>query len=284
MLIFAYPEVFCLLILLPIVVGLYILARYKRRKNLEIFGNPNILASLMPEVSKYKAPIKLVFQLLIVALLIVVIARPWGGIKDQKTEKQGIEVVIAMDVSNSMLASSTGENNGTSRLRTAKLMLEKLINQLDNDRVGLIVYAGQAYNLLPVTSDFVSAKTFLNSINTDMVSVQGTAIADAIYVAINSFTDKKEIGKSLIIITDAEDLEGDAIEAAKEALKEALKGEDIEAIKAKQEDLQKELFAVSEKIYKAANPQGDPNAAGPETAGNADPNVYEADYTDVDDK
>lgn len=219
MLIFAYPEVFCLLILLPIIVGLYLLARYKRRKNLEKFGNPNILASLMPEVSKYKASIKLVFQLLIVALLIVVIARPWGGIKDQKTEKQGIEVVIAMDVSNSMLASSTGENNGTSRLRTAKLMLERLINQLDNDRVGLIVYAGQAYSLLPVTSDFVSAKTFLNSINTDMVSIQGTAIADAIYTAINSFTDKKEIGKSLIIITDAEDLEGDAIEAAQEAAK-----------------------------------------------------------------
>ena len=198
MLIFAYPEVFCLLILLPIIVGLYLLARYKRRKNLEKFGNPNILASLMPEVSKYKAPIKLVFQLLIVALLIV---------------------VIAMDVINSMLASSTGENNGTSRLRTAKLMLERLINQLDNDRVGLIVYAGQAYSLLPVTSDFVSAKTFLNSINTDMVSIQGTAIADAIYTAINSFTDKKEIGKSLIIITDAEDLEGDAIEAAQEAAK-----------------------------------------------------------------
>lgn len=182
-------------------------------------GNPKILSQLMPDVSKYMHSIKLVFQLIIVLLIIIVIARPWGGLKDQKTEKEGIEVVIAMDVSNSMLASSTGENDATSRMRTAKLMLEKLINQLDNDRVGLIVYAGQAYTLLPVTSDYVSAKMFLNSINTDMVPIQGTAIADAINTALNTYSDKKEIGKSLIIITDAEDLEGDAIEAAKEAAK-----------------------------------------------------------------
>lgn len=219
MLTFAYPEIFIFLLLLLVVIGLYFFARYSRRKNLKRFGDPKVFAVLMPEVSKYKPQIKLCLQLAALFFIILVMARPWGGLKDQKTEKEGIEVVIAMDVSNSMLASSSGENDGTSRLRTAKLILEKLINQLDNDRVGLIVYAGQSYTLLPVTSDYVSAKMFLNSINTDMVSVQGTAIADAIYTAVNSFSDKKDVGRALIVITDAEDLEGDAIQAAEEARK-----------------------------------------------------------------
>jgi Ca-activated chloride channel family protein len=217
MLTFAYPEIFWFLLLIPLIIGLYGLAKYIRSRSLKRFGNPDVFASLMPSVSKYMPPIKLTLQLLIVLFLIIVMARPWGGVKDQKSEKHGIEVVIAMDVSNSMLASSTGEDGGTSRLRTAKLMLEKLINKLDNDRVGLIVYAGEAYTLLPVTSDYVSAKMFLNSINTDMVPVQGTDIAGAISAALNSFSDRKDVGKSSILITDVEDLEGEALTAAQSA-------------------------------------------------------------------
>ena len=199
MLTFAYPEIFWFLLLIPLIIGLYGLAKYIRSRSLKRFGNPDVFASLMPSVSKYMPPIKLTLQLLIVLFLIIVMARPWGGVKDQKSEKHGIEVVIAMDVSNSMLASSTGEDGGTSRLRTAKLMLEKLINKLDNDRVGLIVYAGEAYTLLPVTSDYVSAKMFLNTITTESVPIQGTAIGDAVNTALRSFSAQSEKSRAVIV-------------------------------------------------------------------------------------
>lgn len=157
--------------------------------------------------------------MLALALIIIAFARPWGGVKDEKTVKEGIEVVIAVDASNSMLASSTGEENGIDRMRTAKLILEKLINRLDNDRVGLIVYAGDAYTLIPVTSDYVSAKMFLNSIDPSQISNQGTNIAAAIDLAAKSFSDDKKIGKAIILITDAEELEDQAsvMDAAKSA-------------------------------------------------------------------
>lgn len=204
---FAYPKILYLLLLVPAIAGLYIWARYARKRNLRRFGKPAILAYLMPEVSDYKAPLKIVVQLAALTLLIFACARPWGGIRNQKTTKEGIEVVIAVDASNSMLASSTGEDNGNSRMRTAKFMLEKLINRLDNDRVGLIVYANSAYTLIPVTNDYVSAKMFLNSIDPSQITDQGTNITGAIDMAVNSFSDNKNVGKALILITDAEELE-----------------------------------------------------------------------------
>lgn len=219
MFIFAYPDLLWLLLLIPLIVMLYVWARFIRNRRLKKFGNLSVLTPLMPEVSLYKPHIKITIQMLALAMIIIAVARPWGGVKDQKTTKEGIEVIIAMDVSNSMLASSNGEEGGTSRLRTAKLIMERLINQFDNNRVGLIVYAGEAYTLLPVTSDYVSAKMFLNSINPDMVPIQGTNIAQAIHTAINSYSGKKGIGRALIVITDAEDLEGSALEAAQEAAK-----------------------------------------------------------------
>lgn len=175
----------------------------------------------MPEVSPYKPPLKISLEMCALALLIIAFARPWGGIKDQKTEKEGIEVVIAVDASNSMLASSTAADDGPERMRTAKLMLEKLINRFDNDRVGLIVYAGSAYTLIPVTNDYVSAKMFLNSIDPSQIAEQGTNIGAAIDMATASFSDNKNIGKALILITDAEELDDKAgvMEAAKAAAK-----------------------------------------------------------------
>lgn len=163
----------------------------------------------MPMVSPYKPPLKITFQLLALSCLIIAAARPWGGLKDEKTTKEGIEVVIAVDASNSMLAPAGSDNDGSSRMRTAKLILEKLINRLDNDRVGLIMYAGDAYTLIPVTNDYVSAKMFLNSIDPGQINNQGTNIAAAINSAMRSFSDDKNIGKAIILITDAEDLEND---------------------------------------------------------------------------
>lgn len=204
---FAYPKLLILLAAVPIFIALYFWARYARRRKLAKFGKMESVRVLMPEVSPYKPPIKITLEMLALALLIIAFARPWGGIKDQKTEKEGIEVVIAVDASNSMLASSTDSPEGPQRMRTAKLMLEKLINRLDNDRVGLIVYAGSAYTLIPVTNDYVSAKMFLNSIDPAQIAEQGTNIASAIDMATASYSEDKNIGKALILITDAEELD-----------------------------------------------------------------------------
>lgn len=216
---FAYPGLLLLLLLVPLFVALYAWARYLRRRNLNKFGRSKVIASLMPEVSPYKPPLKITLEMLALTFIIIAFARPWGGVRDEKTVKEGIEVVIAVDASNSMLASASDSPDGPDRMRTAKLILEKLINKLDNDRVGLIVYAGQSYTLIPVTNDYVSAKMFLNSIDPTQIAEQGTNITSAIEMATNSFSDNRNIGKAIILITDAEELEDqksvmDAVAAA----------------------------------------------------------------------
>lgn len=221
---FAYPKLLLLLLLLPLFVVLYGWARYARRRKLAKFGKKESISTLMPEVSPYKPPIKITLEMAALALVIIAFARPWGGVKDQKTEKEGIEVVIAVDASNSMLASATDDENGPDRMRTAKLMLEKLINRLDNDRVGLIIYAGSAYTLIPVTNDYVSAKMFLNSIDPSQIADQGTNMTSAIEMATASFTENKNIGKAIIMITDAEELDNaeGVMEAARTAAKNGI--------------------------------------------------------------
>lgn len=221
---FAYPKLLLLLLLVPLFVVLYGWARYARRRKLAKFGKKESISTLMPEVSPYKPPIKITLEMAALALVIIAFARPWGGVKDQKTEKEGIEVVIAVDASNSMLASATDDENGPDRMRTAKLMLEKLINRLDNDRVGLIIYAGSAYTLIPVTNDYVSAKMFLNSIDPSQIADQGTNMTSAIEMATASFTENKNIGKAIIMITDAEELDNaeGVMEAARTAAKNGI--------------------------------------------------------------
>lgn len=204
---FAYPYILFLLLGVPVYVGLYLLARVERKKKLKIFGKYLNKATLMPLVSPYKPPLKLVLQLLAYTMIVFALARPWGGVKNENTVKEGIEVVIAVDASNSMLAPSSTEKGAPDRMRTAKIILEKLINRLNDDRVGLIEYAGTAYTLIPVTNDYVSAKMFLNSISPEQVPSQGTNIADAIEMATRSFSDSQDIGKAIILITDAEELE-----------------------------------------------------------------------------
>ena len=214
---FAYPAILYLLILIPLIFGLWIWSRLARRRKLRRFGRISSLEPLMPEASKYKPAVKITLELLALASLIIAVARPRAGEKEEVENTQGIEVMIAFDVSRSMLASSTDDVNGVSRLNRAKFLLGNLIDKLDNDKVGLIVFAGEAYTQLPITTDFVSARMYLDELDPSMVPTQGTAIGSAINMAINSFTPSEDVNKAIIVITDGENHEGDAVEMAKYA-------------------------------------------------------------------
>ncbi len=219
---FANPYLLYLLFLIPAIAGLYLLSRYSRKRKLMRYGKLAVLSPLMPDASRYKPWIKITLQLLAAAALVFVLARPRAGAKEEVSEVQGIEVMICLDVSNSMLASSTDDPKGVSRLQRAKLVLEKLIDRLDNDKVGLIVFAGDAYTQLPITSDFVSAKMFLNSISTEMVPTQGTSIGAAIEMAMSSFTPTDDMQKAIIVITDGESFDDDPIAATQTAVKQGI--------------------------------------------------------------
>lgn len=219
---FAYPYLLYLLLAILVFVGFFLLARVARRRNLIKFGHLSTLNHLMPDASKYVPAVKIAIQMIVVAALVIVLARPRAGAKEEVSNVRGIEVMVALDVSNSMLASSTDDTNGISRLQRAKHVLEKLIDKLDNDKVGLIVFAGEAYTQLPITSDFVSAKVYLNSISTEMVPTQGTAIGSAISMAMHSFSPNDDIQKAIVVITDGENQVGDAVAVAKEAEKQGI--------------------------------------------------------------
>lgn len=217
MLTFAYPKILFFLLLIPLFTLLFIVMRRQRKADLKKFGKATSLAGLTPLVSDYKPIVKFCLEMAALAMIVIAMARPWGGVKNQDTTKEGIEVVIAVDASNSMLASATDSEQGISRMNMAKLALERLIDRLDNDRVGLIVYAGDAYTLIPVTNDYVSAKMFLNSIDPSTLQIQGTDMGAAIELATASFSKSKDIGKAIILITDAEELEdSDNVRAAVE--------------------------------------------------------------------
>lgn len=212
---FANPYLLYLLLTLPLLALLFWLAVRARRRNLRIFGRPAVLDPLMPEVSHYTPGLKFVVQLLVVAAMVFLLARPRAGAKEEVAEVSGIEVMICLDVSNSMLASASDDPRGVSRLQRAKLLLEKLISRLHDDKVGLIVFAGDAYTQLPLTADFSAAKMFINSISTEMVPTQGTAIGAAVEMAMTSFSQDEEMQKAIIVITDGENFEDDAVGATK---------------------------------------------------------------------
>lgn len=216
---FAYPSLLYLLLLIPAFVGLYIWARLARKRKLRHFGNISTLSALMPDASRYTGPIKLIVSLIALAAIVIALARPrWGGDGNgEETTRSGIEIMICLDVSHSMNASSNDDARGVSRLNRAKLLLGKLIDKLSNDRVGLIVFAGSAYTQLPITNDFSIARMYLNEVNTNMVTTQGTDIGMALRMAINSFSPDDKFNKAIILITDSEDHEQGAIEAAKQA-------------------------------------------------------------------
>lgn len=214
---FANPYLLYLLWLLPLFVLAFWLGRKGRKRRLAKFGHPEVLAHLMPEASPYKPAIKLTLRLIALTAIIFVLARPRAGSKEQNETLAGIEVMVAFDVSNSMLASSTDNPDGTPRIDRARLLLEKLFRRLTNDKVGLVVFAGTAKVQFPMTTDFNAARMYLNELTPSMMAYQGTSVAEAISMASNGFSPSEDVHKAIILITDAEDHEGDAVEAAKAA-------------------------------------------------------------------
>ena len=195
------------------VIGYIITTKRKQRQLME-FGDPELMAQLMPDASKSRPIVK--FALLIVALtlLIVAAARPQYGQQEKTVKRQGIEVMVALDISNSMLAEDVAPN----RLDRAKQMLSKMIDNMVDDKVGLVVFAGEAFTQLPITCDYVSAKMFLHTISPKLIPTQGTAIGAALHTAIRSFgSQESDAGRAIILITDGENHEDDAIAAAKQA-------------------------------------------------------------------
>lgn len=216
---FAHPAYFFLLIPAALLVVVFIYASISRKKNIKLWGNPEVLAPLMPNVSYFRPYVKFYMSLLALILIVVMLAQPQFGSKEENVKKKGIEVVVALDVSNSMMAQDIKPN----RLEKSKQILSKLIDGMSNDKIGLIVFAGDAYIQLPITTDYVSAKMFLSSINTSMVPRQGTAIGSAIDMAIKSFGPKTSASRAIVVITDGENHEDDAVEAAKLAAKSDIK-------------------------------------------------------------
>jgi Ca-activated chloride channel family protein len=201
-------------LVLVVLLALIRLVTYRnQKKRLRKFGDPHLLKELMPNVSRVRPVVKFWLLEAALALLVVMLARPQLGTRISHEKRTGIETIIAMDISNSMRA----EDVVPSRLERSKMMIENLVDNFTNDKIGLIVFAGDAFVQLPITSDYVSAKMFLGNIDPAMMQNQGTDIAAAIKLATNSFTQQENIGKAIIVITDGEDHEGGAIEAAKYA-------------------------------------------------------------------
>ena len=215
---FADPNFLYLLILLPFLVALYLYSNYHRRQNIRKYGDPALLKGLMPTISKYRPDIKFWLTFAALTLVILMLARPQFGSKMETVKRSGVEAVIALDISNSMLA----EDVTPSRLDKSKKLISRLVDTFNNDKVGLIVFAGYAFTQLPITSDYVSAKMFLESIDPSLISKQGTAIGAAINLAARSFTPQEGVGRTVIVITDGENHEGGAVEAAKAAAEKGI--------------------------------------------------------------
>lgn len=210
---FANPNALFLYIVLVIIVGVYFIAQRRRKKALLRYGSAELLGAMMPEVSPYRPALKFWITFVALCFMVLLLARPQFGTKMETIKRQGIEAVIALDISNSMLA----EDVAPSRIEKSKNIVSKLVDGFEDDKVGLIVFAGDAFIQLPITNDFISAKMFLESINPDLIARQGTNIKAAIDMATRSFTPREGVGKAIIIITDGENHEGGAVEAAKAA-------------------------------------------------------------------
>ena len=214
----ANPEYLYALLVIPALIAFFWYSRLQRRKALALFGQKDILSVLMPNVSAGRPILKFIVLLFALTSIIVGLSRPQFGSKLKTEKRKGIELIIALDVSNSMLAEDIQPN----RLERAKRAISQLVDKLSNDKIGLIVFAGEAYTQLPITADYVSAKLFLSSISPEMVPSQGTAIGAAIELGTKSFNPQFEGSKAMIIITDGENHEDDAVGAATEAAKQGI--------------------------------------------------------------
>ena len=208
-----------LLFILPLIVLVFLANLYWKRKKQREFGDLEMVKKLSPESSVFKPVLKLVVLLLAFLGLIIALVNPKIGTKMETVKREGIDIVFAMDVSKSMLAEDVAPN----RLDKSKQIVSQIINQLGSDRIGIVAYAGSAFPVLPITSDYGVAKMFLQSMNTEMVSSQGTSLDEAIRLAITYFDQKSKTSKLLVLISDGEDHSEDAQAAAEEASKAGLK-------------------------------------------------------------
>ena len=207
------PQYLYLLVAVMLLAVVRLIAYSRQKRRLKLFGDPDLVRQLMPNVSRWRPSVKFWLLEAALALLIVMLARPQDGQRISEEKRSGIETIIAIDISNSMRAKDVVP----SRLDRAKMMVENLVDNFTDDKIGLVVFAGDAFVQLPITSDYVSAKMFLSSIDPSMIQNQGTDLAGAISLASRSFTQQENVGKAIIVITDGEDHEGGATDAAKEA-------------------------------------------------------------------
>jgi Ca-activated chloride channel family protein len=210
---FAHTEYLYALALLPMLVILFWWMLRVRKKSLQSFGNPTLLQQLMPTAGKYTRAVRFMLQFCAIGFLILGVANPQIGTKLEEVKREGVDVMIALDVSNSMKAEDIKPN----RLESAKQEISRMLDKLQNDRIGLIVFAGDSYLQLPLTTDYSAAHLILGTIDVDVVPIPGTAIGSAIKLAMKSFAQGEKKHKVIIIITDGENHEDDAIAAAKEA-------------------------------------------------------------------
>ena len=219
MLIFGDWKFLYLLLLVPVFIIGYGVLRALRARKVKQFGDPALVEQLMPSRSRSKGWVRIVLFSLAFAFFVIGLARPRTGARLAERKTRGAEIIVALDVSNSMLAKDYSPN----RLERAKLSIARLTDKLQDDRIGLVIFAGTSFVQLPVTTDYVSAKMFLNSIDTESIPVQGTAIGDAILLSIKSFSAQSEKSRVIIVISDGENHEDDAVGAAKQAAELGIK-------------------------------------------------------------
>ncbi len=215
---FETPEYLYLLLVLPLLAVAHYLWMLRKRRNLKRYGDPLLLKPLMKDVSRLRTEVKFWLLQFSLLFLVIALARPQYGTKVETRKRSGIEAIIAMDISNSMLAEDVRPN----RLEKAKMMIANLVDHMTDDKIGLVIYAGQAYVQLPITSDYVSAKLFLETISPSLIEMQGTDIAAAIDLASKSFTNRQGVSRAIFVITDGEDNEGGAVEAARAAAQKGI--------------------------------------------------------------
>lgn len=214
-----HPELLPLFLLLPVIAGLYLLMRSWKKKTLNRFGESSLIRRLFPDVSITRPGIKFTLLMIASVFFIAGLCGPLIGSKLEEVKRKGADIIIALDISNSMNA----EDLKPSRLERARQAISRLVDRLQGDRIGIIVFAGDAYVQLPMTTDYGAAKMFLGTIDTDLVPKQGTAIGAAIDLAVDSFTDTTRKHSAIIVITDGENHEDDAVKAAREAADQGIR-------------------------------------------------------------
>ncbi len=213
MIIFAHPYYLLLLLLIPFFfIGRAVMLAVKRRR-LRAFGEESLVRELMPSWSRSRAWVRTALYSIAFFFFVIGLSRPQIGAKLKEHKARGAEIMIALDVSNSMLS----QDYSPSRLERAKLAISRICDRLQGDRIGLVIFAGSSFVQLPITADYISAKMFMNSISTESIPIQGTAIGDAIHTSMKSFSAQSENSRAIIVISDGENHEDDAVAAAKDA-------------------------------------------------------------------